>query len=341
MLSSNKNPMPSFHECRIYINKYLKISVIWYILRNMTGVKKKPKQEMSVIDGKLCMTTCLNCSKRNLSVAYFAPTPSNQNIKKFADFIQACDIGDVEMIKGLVSTRCKYCRETNSASKRQVTGNGMASVKNRMLQKIKEDMQEKGCAICGCFDIERLECDHPDRKNKVGKVLDPHKWNGNTSAEDLWNEYQKCQVLCSSCHSMQPSHNAFRGADSSQIEAKSSYSEEYSKKVHREYKEKMQAYNRKRKRDIGSCAMCQMEVVEGNETGFQWAHNDERDKVACVSKLCENAYNEKNIQKIDDEISKCQLLCSGCHKVFQTQVRFKKSFEEWDALIARGVNATR
>jgi hypothetical protein len=83
-----------------------------------------------------------------------------------------------------------------------------------------------------------------------------------------------------------------------------------------------------------------MEVVEGNETGFQWAHNDERDKVACVSKLCENAYNEKNIQKIDDEIYKCQLLCSGCHKVFQTQVRFKKSFEEWDALIARGVNAT-
>lgn len=307
----------------------------------MPGKKTKPKHEMVIIDGKLCMTTCNNCSKRNISVAHFAPLPSNNNIKKFSDFAKACDSGDHEAIQMLLQKNCKECRETNSKSKSNTVDEGLEATKNRMLQKIKEDMQEKGCAICGCFDIERLECDHPDRKNKVGKVLDPRIWSGPAAPENMWNEYQKCQVLCSSCHVMQPSHNAFRGADSSQIEAKSSYSEEYSKKVHREYKEKMQAYNRKRKRDNGGCAMCQMEVVEGNETAFQWAHIDERDKVACVSKLCENAYNEKNIKKIDDEISKCKLLCSGCHKVFQTQVRFKKSFEEWDALIARGVNATR
>ena len=284
---------------------------------------------------KLCMTTCLNCSKRNLSVAYFAPMPSNMNIKKFCDFLEACSNYDLETIKSLISTNCRQCRETNSRSKYQVDGDGKAALINRMLQKVKEDMQSKGCAVCGCFDIDRLECDHPDRKNKVGKVLDPRRWK---SAEDLWNEYQKCQVLCSTCHVLQPSHNAFRGADSSQIEAMSSYSTEYMAKKQREYKEKMQEYNRKRKRDVGTCEMCQMEVVEGNETAFQWAHNDEREKVAYVSKLCENAYNQKNIKKIDDEIAKCKLLCGGCHKVFQTQVRFKKDYEEWDALIARGVD---
>ena len=304
----------------------------------MPGVKKKPKQDIVEVNGKLFMTTCNNCSKRNLSIAYFAPMPSNQNSRKFPDFLQACNTFDMETIKNLISPNCRQCRETNSKSKRILTGNGTAANKNRMLQKIKEDMQSKGCAVCGCFDIERLECDHPDRKNKIGKVLDPHQWNGNTSAEDLWNEYQKCQVLCSTCHVLQPSHNAFRGADSSQIEAMSSYSTEYMAKKQREYKEKMQAYNRKRKRDVGACEMCQMEVVEGNETAFQWAHNDEREKVAYVSKLCENAYNEKNIRKIDDEIAKCKLLCGGCHKVFQTQVRFKKDYEEWDALIAGGVD---
>ena len=79
------------------------------------------------------------------------------------------------------------------------------------------------------------------------------------------------------------------------------------------------------------------EVLEGTEIAFHWAHRDERTKIASVSKLCENTYNEKNIKKIDDEIEKCDLLCSGCHKQFQTQENYKKMFKPWEELIERGV----
>ena len=85
------------------------------------------------------------------------------------------------------------------------------------------------------------------------------------------------------------------------------------------------------------CQMCNFEVLEGTEMAFHWAHRDELTKVAAVSKLCENTYNEKNLKKIDDEIEKCDLLCTGCHKVFQTQEHFKDYLPIWEKLIERGV----
>jgi len=299
--------------------------------------KTKPKQEIVVIDDKLCMTTCNNCSKRNISIAYFAPKPSNSNIKQFDKFVKACDNGDCKEIlaSGFCSKNCKQCRETNSESQKKIDNGGKYSQLNNMAAKIKEDMQRKGCKICGCFDIERLEADHPNRENKIQKVQNARNW---TSADEMWNEYMKCDVLCSSCHSLQDSHNGARGANSAEMpKGENSHSKEYHAKYARENKEKMQAYNRKRKREMKECQMCHSEVLEGTEMAFHWAHRDERTKVAAVSKLCENTYNEKNIKKIDDEIEKCDLLCSGCHKQFQTQEHFKDYLPIWEELIERGV----
>ena len=303
-----------------------------------TNTPQPKERKLCVIDDKLCMNTCPNCPKRNVTVAHFCPYPGNGDITQVSDFIEACENGDIDTIERLRRSTCKDCRETNKKAQESIIGNGTIAKKNRMIMKIKQEMEDHGCDICGCFDIERLELDHPDRKAKIKKVLDARGWPGANGPQDMWNEYQKCQVLCNSCHLLQPSHNGARGANSAEMpKGENSHSKEYHAKYARENKEKMQAYNRKRKREMKECQMCHSEVLEGTEIAFHWAHRDERTKIASVSKLCENTYNEKNIKKIDDEIEKCDLLCSGCHKQFQTQEHFKDYLPIWEELIERGV----
>lgn len=320
--------MTSFHEFHIKekeLHKYYSF---------MPGVKRKPNQEIVVIDDKLCMTTCNNCSKRDLSVACFAPKPSNNTIKQFTKFVKDCEDGNSNSIRSSCSKLCKYCRETNTKSKSQTEGEGKQANLNMMAIKIKDDMQERGCKICGCFDIDRLQADHPNRKNKRQKVQDARNWK---TPDDMWNEYLKCDVLCSLCHVLQSSHNADFGADTSKMPDGPSTSKEYQAKYSRLNRDKMQDYNNRKKRETGACKYCDMEVTKGIERAFDWAHRDERTKVATVSKLCENTYNEKNLKKIDDEIAKCDLLCNGCHKQFQTQEHYKEFYQQWDELIERGV----
>ena len=305
-----------------------------------TNVPQPKAQKLCVIDNKLCMNTCPNCTKRDVTIAYFCPYPGNSTFKQVCEFITACEDGDIDTIQRLKTKECKDCRETNKRAHESIIGDGTIAKKNRMIMKIKQEMEDRGCELCGCFDIERLELDHPDRKNKTYKVLDAKAgaWSGKDGPQKLWNEYQKCRVLCSACHLLQPSHNGARGAISAEMpKGENSYSKEYHAKLARENKEKMNAYNRKRKREMKECQLCHFEVLEGTEMAFHWAHRDERTKIASVSKLCENTYNEKNIKKIDDEIEKCELLCVGCHKQFQTQENFKQWFKPWEELIERGV----
>ena len=305
----------------------------------MPGKKSKPEQKIVVIDDKLCMTTCNNCGARNLSIAHFAPKPtSNNSCEKFHRFMQACDNGDCKIIKseGFCVKDCKSCRNTNFQSKKRTNGQSEMVKKNIMVEKIKEDMEIKGCEICGCFDRESLQADHPNRENKKQKVQDARHWK---TADEMWSEYQKCQVLCSVCHMLQPSHNGALGENSANMpKGNNSHSSEYKAKSARENKEKMNEYNRKRKQETGTCKHCDLDVLEGTERAFSWTHRDQGATGNIpVSKLCENTYNEKNIKKIDDEIEKCDLLCTNCHKQFLSHEHFKVYLPVWDKLIERGV----
>lgn len=106
------------------------------------------------------------------------------------------------------------------------------------------------------------------------------------------------------------------------------------------YKDKVTEYNARRhavrvyrkqkhvdaaKRRIGKCAACGRPVEEGKEVMHEFNHLDEATKskgglfgknggVAGLVANCSNDAALKKVKgKLDDEISKCNLLCCNCH----------------------------
>jgi 5-methylcytosine-specific restriction endonuclease McrA len=56
----------------------------------------------------------------------------------------------------------------------------------------------RSCARCGIDDLEVLEFDHIERKDKVLSVA--RMINRCMAWEDIQNELSKCQILCANCH---------------------------------------------------------------------------------------------------------------------------------------------
>lgn len=140
-------------------------------------------------------------------------------------FVKACnDLASIDTatvkaaelaIATLRSKTCRKCREKTGVHRRSGIHSRLRSV-TKLPQTILADMANKGCAKCSEQRAECLECDHPGRKDKEGKVTDYLVFAnvfGFDGPEMMWREYAKCQVLCKCCHLLEDSHAAAHGVD--------------------------------------------------------------------------------------------------------------------------------
>jgi hypothetical protein len=67
--------------------------------------------------------------------------------------------------------------------------------------------------------------------------------------------------------------------------------------------------NEMKKKERGNCLKCGLIVTDTNYHHFEWDHRDPLKKIKEVSKMLQSPN-----KKIEEEISKCDLLCLFCHR---------------------------
>jgi hypothetical protein len=325
------------------------------LLRSKPPNGKAGPGELAVHQGQLVVTKCsLNtCRRRPIPVVAFCPDPYyTDKAYRFLKALEAINDdpnGDhaerLATIRELKQNWCSHCRGMKKKSERE--GANSASAKcYRAAGDIRADMAECGCAKCG--ETECLECDHEGRKDKEESILNPAYWGskyGHDGPERMWAEYRKpsVRVLCKNCHSLEPSHNGARGADSATLEDGSKAKRE------REHKEAMTAHNNRRKREVGGCVYCGVECVEGNERMFAWMHKNEIGKTWSVGDIVRNGMHPDTAIPIIDAIidggevkkgshigkqqgSGCLLGCHNCHFKYETLPRMKQGLALFEQL---------
>ena len=210
----------------------------------------------------------------------------------------------------------------------------------RMIEKYKTD---KKCEICGCSKKEYLEFDRCG--NGVGKVS-----GGNLYGQKLLEEMKKCRLLCIWCRRLHSSTKIKRKVKSDYIwkecfnniplneqkkcKGKLCMNNLVPIKYFYKYKTKNGNYKiqtickkcksyekmliRRRNKNhiinikigIGKCKNCDRKVTKDKVCCFDFDHIDRNTKFKSISELGKGSYT---IEKIDDEIKKCQLLCCYCH----------------------------
>lgn len=73
----------------------------------------------------------------------------------------------------------------------------------------------------------------------------------------------------------------------------------------------------KEKTTRGECCDCGFKVHNENFRAFDFDHRNPQEKIASISDMCKNS---ADIQKIIEEIKKCDLRCANCH--FIKSVKF-------------------
>ena len=302
---------------------------------------KITRGDLTVVGGRIVVTKCgrSSCDRKNVPIASFAPEPC-KNKDAFNTFALACDDegGDTTTRLAILNkhrrSQCRHCRDVIHRSVHEGCDSKVAACV-AMAAEIRADMVTRGCV--DCETTQALQCDHKDRNDKEGNVLDYAYWSWHGGPEAMWAEYKKLCILprCAYCHLLQPSHTAAHGVDSTTLHPGSDA------RRHREYTEVMTAYNNARKRRVGKCAHCPRLCLEGNEVGFQWMHKDERGKGKEVSQIVRScvsfATGKKQIDSVIDGTdggSGCRLGCANCH-FDETQQRRKEGTELWDALTAK------
>lgn len=249
------------------------------------------------------------------------------------------------------SNVCRICLNKKTTNKYKINGYPIMN----LIIKLKLG---KSCAHCGETDIRLLEFDHCKGTKSFTISCSDNK-------EKILKEIEKTQFLCVWCHRIK-TYNEIDRIESHNVKEHYSHTEEQKliitkgKKCngllcqgeyrdvslfgrrgekmlfHRckncvNYESKLRYIENKnyiitRKLEIGSCQNpeCDKKVDNTNYMCFDFDHL--RDKLIRVSQLVTSTIN---IQKIDEEIAKCQLLCCNCHKI-KTCEQLNYSYNKFD-----------
>lgn len=143
--------------------------------------------------------------------------------------------------------------------------------------------QMKGCIYCNENNYLCLEFDHIDPTTKSFNIATGLKAVSKTR---LKQEIQKCQVVCSNCHRKKTFQDF--NYDGTRAKRKTNIF------IHRLKQE-------------SCCAKCKETFV----FALDFHHLDPKSKIDSVSEMLQQ---HKPISQILEEIKKCILLCSNCHK---------------------------
>jgi hypothetical protein len=98
-------------------------------------------------------------------------------------------------------SRCKLCKRKTDNAWKKINHKKLAT-------KMMEYLLEHPCIICKEYDIRLLHFDHlRDKLYNVGDMIrGVHSW------ENIQKEIEKCQILCTACHTIKSleDSNSFR-----------------------------------------------------------------------------------------------------------------------------------
>jgi len=154
---------------------------------------------------------------------------------------------------------------------------------------IDEYKSDLKCIFCGesdsrCLDFHHLE----DKDDTIAQMI-----SEGTTIERLKREIDKCDVVCSNCH---------RVLHYEQRELKPFSELSEPQKRRRLRAEWFNEYKKYLK-----CVMCGCD----NPICFDFHHRDPEQKMERISVMVSFAYSIKNIL---EEIDKCDVVCSNCHR---------------------------
>jgi hypothetical protein len=222
-----------------------------------------------------------------------------------------------EQWDGCRTSTCKKCREID---KRVNDNEDTAAGKCRAFW---YELRQAPCVDCGRAD-GYSEYDHQaERGEKVHNVSHWEWWKCHGGVEAMRAEAVKCDPRCRNCHQMQPSHNIYKRKYASLDEMPTDTMDQKRAKFGRQYMDDKLCFVNVRKLSIGACAECEISVTPESCHAFAFAHVDASTKVASVSTLCNSrASLPSTMCALDEEMSKCRLLCSVCHS---KETRYRNS----------------
>ncbi len=199
--------------------------------------------------------------------------------------------------------RCKTCirsynkQRYNEIPDVKIKQQDRNKIRTEFLINVKKNIR---CEKCGCTGTREIfDAAHVTRESKKRKRDGrPIRQLNNLSMNSMEKEIEKCRWLCIFCHRLEttkeqgPAHPGSR------------YSENRNKRLYIQEKIK-----------LGECTDCRRKVTESNVSAFDFDHLPGNEKLHNISQMLRCPW-----ESMLEEIEKCQLLCSCCHRK-TTEVR--------------------
>jgi cytochrome c553 len=135
----------------------------------------------------------------------------------------------------------------------------------------------------------------------------------------MLDEAKKCVIRCARCHSIKTKATVkLDTIDEDNIKKSTTFN--------RKYRERSRNYINNVKTNSNGCVDCGWFDADNLQV-LHFDHNDESDKVHDISRL---ASTGRNIDLIQSEIDKCQILCANCHR--------KKTLRQFDYPVLQLIN---
>ena len=206
---------------------------------------------------------------------------------------------------------CKTCREIKQRRRRNP---------NSEIAKCKAfsiEIRQMACTDCGARKGS-TQADHV-RGEKV-HALDYHWWAFNGGVDAMKREFHsKCLARCPECHAQRPNFSKYKRRYRTVDEMpEETSSQRCAKKRRLEVDLKQEVVN-ERKRAIGSCESCGLEVIKGLEHIMHFAHKDgeqvtKENARDTVSALCVSHKSLHEAKLLLDELFlRCRMICGSCH----------------------------
>lgn len=157
----------------------------------------------------------------------------------------------------------------------------------RLVNEIK--LSRGGCIDCGCSNPLCLDFHHLDNKDDAITTAIKNRW----SDERILKEIEKCCLLCGNCHRLR---HALEDADLKEFIAQTTERGRRNAKWLANYKKGKK------------CNRC----VERRGECLDFHHVDRKEKKCNVSRMAASGYS---IAVLEQEIAKCELICSNCHRM--------------------------
>ena len=194
-----------------------------------------------------------------------------------------------------LNTHCAQCRETQKKSEKNPT-----TKIGKCRQFWMEWKKGQRCIDCGLKDKRVIEADHV-RGKKIYKLSDYPWWSRNGGVESMVEELKKCEARCRFCHIIKTKE---RSDQKRKMEGRNQI---ITKKC-RQHEISL------RKCEIGECKICKRKVTMETCCGFDFDHRNEETKVICISQII-NKNKAEYKKHFNEEIPKCDLLCTNCHHI--------------------------